>query len=69
MPVQACDLDDLVIATSLLIEASLYAECDNQKIDDACRHVHTMETRDHEEARAELRGAHGVVPRSYAFLD
>ena len=59
MPVQADNLDDLVIPTFLLIPAHDLA-CDHQKVDHAGRHVNAVETGDHEEGRAKLRRPIGL---------
>jgi len=67
MPVEARYLDDLV--TALLVIAAQYLDRDDGEIDHADRHVRAVETRDHEEERAELRRTERVAPRTNAFLD
>src|SRR5262249_22604983 len=77
VPVQAHDFDDLVVASSAREKAaSLYVKIaapdlsrDDDQEDHTDGHVRTVEARDHEEARAELRRAPRIFPGPHALHD
>jgi len=69
MPVQAGDLDNLVVATALLIEAIPDPVCYDDQIDHAGGYVHAMEARNHEKRRAKLCCAHWVSPGPHALFN
>src|SRR6267378_5656291 len=76
VPIQAHDFDDLVFslpaghkARPLVIQIApydLYGHDDQENHAD--RNVGAMETRDHEEGRAELRRPQGVAPGTYPLV-
>src|SRR6266581_7137641 len=76
VPVQAHDLDDLVLtlpagheARPLVIQISPNNLCrHDEKENHAHRHVSAVETRDHEKNRAELGRPQGVAPGTYSFV-
>ena len=67
MPVKTRDLNDFVVATPPFIETITYAVRYDEQIDDACRHVQSVEAGDHEEAGPELRRTERIPPRPDAF--
>src|SRR6478752_1523939 len=75
VPVQAHDLDDLVVALAageearapVLEVAAAHLDRHDDEEDHPYGHVRAVEARDHEEGRAELGGAPGVAPGPHAF--
>ncbi len=68
MPVQAGNLDNLVVTTAFLIEASLDPERDDQKINNTGGYVQTVKAGNHEKGRTELSRTHWIGPWPYAFI-
>src|SRR5688572_2499619 len=68
VPVQAGDLDDLVISGALVAPLQDPGRNDAQ-VDHADGDVQSVKAGDHEERRAELRRAPRVAPRTHAFVD